>query len=69
VPLDGTLDLLDKALATLVEESGGEISRAEIGELAAAMGLLNEAVDTLIRETEAVDGACDDGPADHAGLR
>jgi hypothetical protein len=69
MPLQGTLDLLDKALARLVEESGGESSQAEIAELATAMGLLNAAVDTLIRETEAVDGASDDGLADHAELR
>jgi hypothetical protein len=69
VPLQGTLDLLDKALARLVEDSGGEISRAEIAELAAAVGLLNAAVDTLMRETEAADGSGDDGLADHAELR
>jgi hypothetical protein len=69
VPLDGTLDLLDKTLVRLVEESGSEISRAEIAEVAAAVGLLVDAVDALIGETESAHGSFVDFLTDHPELR
>jgi hypothetical protein len=68
VPLDTTIDLLDRALATLIDESAADVSREEIADIAAAVGRLVAAIDTLIRQAEAADAPFADFLAEHPEL-
>jgi hypothetical protein len=50
VPLSATLDLLDQALAGLMETHGSDLSYAQIADAADGVGRLVAAVHTLARE-------------------
>jgi hypothetical protein len=66
VPLEASINLLDRALALLADLDGDDFSRAEIAIAVAVVGRLVAAMDQLIRQSEAT--SFDAFLADHPEL-